>query len=819
MEAERWERIKAVFQETFEHDPAERAAVLDTACGGDAALRDGVERLLRAHAGAAGFLDALPWLSVAAVPSSDEDDAGPAPVRIGPYRVERELGRGGMGTVYLAERDEPGLHKTVAIKVVRRGMDTEFVLRRFRTERQILAGLDHPGIARLYDGGTTEDGRPYFVMEYVAGETLLAYCDGRRLSLAERLRLFQRVCAAVQYAHQGLVVHRDLKPSNILVTPEGEPRLLDFGIAKVMTTQGTDEEAAATATVFRIMTPEYASPEQVRGERVTTASDVYSLGVILYELASGHRPYRVEGRLAAEVERVVLEHEPSAPSQAVGRMEVLTGRDGGDPVTVTPEAVGANRGTAPARLRRLLRGDLDTIVLTALHKDPARRYATPAELADDLGRHLDGLPVRARPDRWSYRATKFVRRHRVAVAAAAVAVASLAGGLGAAVWEARRAEQQRTRAERRFNDVRKLANAVMGELDDAIRDLPGSTPARRLLVTHALAYLDGLAREAAGDHGLQLDLAAAYEKVGDVQGRPTYANLGDFAGARRSYEKALSIRRALSALDPNAVGTQRALADTYRRLGRLLQVSGSRAEATADYEQAHSIATRLAQSHSQDLGLQELLAATHCDLAWHLAMEDAPRARGHAEAALVISERLVALRPGDFSTQERLAISLERVGRALEIQTPNSGAGLQRLQEAGAIWDTLLAADPRNTSLHWSVLANRSLRGVALRAKGDTVGALRVYGQGLGMAESLAASDPASAEYQSALATWLAGYAEKQLEAGLPSEAVANLKRAVAILEPLVRRAPTDHEVRVDLVKVQRALVNAQAAARRRPAG
>ena len=439
MEQARWERVKAVFQEAFEREPAGQAAIMAAGCGSDAELREAVERLLRAHARAAGPLDSPPPVDLdPADPSEGEDGhAEPphaAPARIGAYRIVRELGRGGMGTVYLAERDEPGLRKTVAVKVVQHGMDSGFVVSRFHTERQILAALEHSGIARLYDGGTTEEGLPYFVMEYVDGEDLLTYCDGRRLPITARLQLFLRVCQAVQYAHQGLVVHRDLKPSNILVTGSGEAKLLDFGIAKLLSPALGEGGGEETASVIRLMTPDYASPEQVRGERVTTASDVYSLGVILYELLCGHRPYRVKGGGPAEIERAMLAQDVDPPSAALARTEKATARDGGGTVRITRSEVSARRQATPGTLRRRLRGDLDNVVLKALRKEPAERYATAAELGEDIRRHLEGRPVEARRGTPAYRASRFLRRHQALVTTAAAAILSLTVGLGIAAF-------------------------------------------------------------------------------------------------------------------------------------------------------------------------------------------------------------------------------------------------------------------------------------------------------------------------------------------------------------------------------------------------
>ncbi len=344
-------------------------------------------------------------------------DVEPSRRRVGPYRLLRELGRGGMGVVYLAERVEGGFEQRVVIKLIKRGMDSDAILRRFLRERQILAGLEHVNVARLFDGGVTDDGQPYFAMEYVDGKPLTAYCDERGLAVEQRLRLFEDACRAVQHAHGKLVVHRDLKPSNMLVTSEGQLKLLDFGIAKLLVEE--DDATALTQAGTRLLTPDYAAPEQVRGEPVTTATDVYALGVVLYELLTGRLPYDGDRRGRTDVARAVCEVEPRPPSLAVA---------------------------SQPRLAKRLRGDLDTIVLKALSKEPSRRYASAEALAEDVRRHLAGHPVQARRDTMAYVAAKFVRRHKVGVAAAAVVTLSLLLGLVGTTWQAAVAARERDRA-------------------------------------------------------------------------------------------------------------------------------------------------------------------------------------------------------------------------------------------------------------------------------------------------------------------------------------------------------------------------------------
>ncbi|MCM3878095.1 MAG: serine/threonine protein kinase, partial [Thermoanaerobaculia bacterium] len=432
MTPERWRDVQRLFHEALERPRAERAAFVSGAAAGDAELEAEVASLLASADTDEGFLE-TPARPPPETPRS----------RIGPYDVVREIGHGGMGTVFLAMRADEQFKKRVAIKVVRRGMDTEAVLRRFRQERQILAGLDHPNIARLLDGGNTEDSLPYLVMEYVEGEPVTTWCERRGIGVREKIALYRTICAAVHFAHQNLVVHRDLKPGNILVAEDGAPKLLDFGVAKLLNPEVSGQTLDLTGASVRVFTPEYASPEQIRGERITTATDVYALGVLLHEILTGRRP-----------------------------------------------------STEPGRTKRTLPPDLDTIVGMATHPEPARRYASAEQLSEDLRRYLEGLPVKARRDTLSYRTGRFLSRHKTGAAAAALVVLSLVGGILATARQARIARAERARADRRFEDVRRLASSFLFEFHDSIRNLPGSTPARELLVRRALEYLGTLSKEA-----------------------------------------------------------------------------------------------------------------------------------------------------------------------------------------------------------------------------------------------------------------------------------------------------------------------------------
>ncbi|HEX9918814.1 MAG TPA: serine/threonine-protein kinase, partial [Pyrinomonadaceae bacterium] len=578
MTPERWRQVETVFQTALDVAPENRERFLAEACAGDEFLQREVEALIEDYEAAEEFLEQpavdlkqiagneLPTLRLEDIP--DPAHGLKSDARIGAYRVLRELGRGGMGAVYLAERADDDFRKLVAVKVVKRGMDTDFVLRRFRHERQALAALDHPHIARLLDAGATDDGLPYIIMEYVEGQDIDRYCDEHRLSINARLRLFLAVCAGVSHAHQSLIIHRDIKPSNILVTGEGTPKLLDFGIAKILNPTLADAPLEHTATALRMLTPDYASPEQVRGERVTTASDVYSLGVLLYLLLTGRRPYHFRTHQLEEIARVVCEQNPLRPSAAIDSAVSATGNNfetaratreggvdrptdsaherqqGGDEApgmtggTPSLDELAHARSSAPDRLRRSLADDLDNIVLKALRKEPSRRYASVEQFAEDIERHLGGLPVRARADTFTYRSRKFVGRNKAGIAAAVGVALSLVGGLTATTWQWRVAQVERARAEaegerakRRFEDLRRLTHSMMFEMHDAVSNLEGSTAARQLLARRTLEYLDGLAREASDDPTLQTELVIAYINLGNVQGNPFYPNIGDAAGA------------------------------------------------------------------------------------------------------------------------------------------------------------------------------------------------------------------------------------------------------------------------------------------------
>lgn len=505
MDAERWRRARALFDQLTEL-PAERwEAALEQGCAGDAELQREVRALLDADRAASAQTDLQQHApAVLADIAEQEESAEHARLRgalVGAFRLLRPLGRGGMGAVWLAERADGQFHQQVAIKLIRSGWDAEAVMARFRAERQILAGLEHAHIARLLDGDVSADGKPWLALEYVDGCDIASYCDEAHLDLTRRLNLFVTVCTAVAYAHAHLVVHRDLKPSNILVSRDGSVKLLDFGIAKLI------DAGDAAVSALRVFTPEYAAPEQLRGETTTTSVDIYALGLLLYELLTGRRPYRADPPTPAAYERAILDHEPTRPSLAVAA----------DGDGIAAEQAARRRELSPARLRRELRGDLDAIVLKALRKDPARRYATVGDLVADIQAQQARQPVKARRGSWRYRAQRFLARHALAAALALAAVAALCIGLGLALWQAQQASAQRDIAVRESARAQRTAEFLADLFTQADPNVnQGREPSASQLLDAGAAQLLGgdLDGDATTKAGLLLVLAQARRALG-----------------------------------------------------------------------------------------------------------------------------------------------------------------------------------------------------------------------------------------------------------------------------------------------------------------
>lgn len=812
MTPEAWQKLKTTFHAALDLEPDKRGAFLSHACDGDQNLRDRVNKLLNSHDQSGDFLasPALVDVGVIAIEKYAEGNGAQTLVgqRIGPYEVIREIGRGGMGTVFLAVRADDQYRKQVAIKLVNRGMDTDTILRRFVMERQILANLEHPNIAGLFEGGTTTDGLPYFVMEYVEGEPIDEYCSAQGFTIAQRLELFRQVCAALHYAHQNLVVHRDIKPSNILVTAEGIPKLLDFGIAKLLTPDWS-RTAEATLSVQRLMTPAYASPEQLRGLPITTASDVYSLGVVLYELLSGHHPYRSTSRVPEEMAQVILREEPERPSTAGGR-PTAEGRQNGNEnhEQGTTDGRPARRTSPPASLNpKLLRGDLDNIVLKALRKEPERRYASVQEFAEDIRRHLEGLPVTATPDTFSYRAGKFIQRNRAAVAAAAAVVIILLTATVITAWQARVARTERAKAERRFNDVRQLANSVVFELHDSIQNLPGSTPSRELLVGRALEYLDKLANEGGQDRSLQLELAAAYDKIGDIQGGFGTSNLGQRKKAGESYRKALAIKEALVAAEPDNVDFRRKLSGGYTKLGNILWVEVDMNGALEAYGKALEINKNLADEVPTDPQIKWDLAMSYGKFGYLLGANNrANEAIENTRKSVVIMEELAVADPNNTKIQSDLALSYDRVAEILTGLTDKHSEALSLMRKAQIIGERLAAAEPLNTQLRRGMAVGDFNVAIVSAKLGDTKTGLDSSRKALTTFTELSSADPQNEEFRQAVAMVQSFVCEMMIKNGEAVEAIKLLSQSLLTFEKSFAASPTDEIAHFRIGGVQAAL-------------
>lgn len=811
---EQWRRVEEIFLAVSDLSPEEREAPLAAECGEDAALLAEVRSLLRYDNSDPGRIEDALQSTAAAVAGSGAHSG----TRIGPYRVERLLGHGGMGAVYLASRNDEHYAKQVALKLVPAGLDHGAMLERFRQERQILARLEHPYIARLLDGGATETGAPYFVMEYVRGDPIDKWCEERRLDVRARCELFRKVCDAVSYAHRQLVVHRDLKPGNILVTEDGTPRLLDFGIAKLLPADGGQTYSGRTLALA--MTPDYASPEQVRGEAAGTATDVYSLGAVLYRLLSGAKPHTMQTMTPGEIERVICKVAPPRPSSV-----------------------------APPALRRALRGDLDNIVLMALRKEPERRYHSAEQLSDDLRRYLEGRPVHAREDTLSYRTGKFLKRNGAATAAVLLVAGSLTVGSGVALWQARKAEASRVAAvndraraelasrkaeaerqqamaaradadaerdraqwnagraqaaravaEQRLQQMIQLANESMVGVYEAIEKLPGGTEARAKVAQATLHYLARLEEEAGGDARVKKILALTYERTGDVLGLPERANLGGSKEALDSFLKARALTLELLKLNPGdseelarLIGLQHRIAQS---LANLSQLRAAMPQYRVGLALARSFTARDAGNPRAWLlrsSLAQAVARGYNQFAPELTIP-------YVEEQLTALDRLKALKPGDDEVLHELSSAYGTRAR-IRSRFGRQEEALADYRRSVAIREQLAAAHPadnhvqRNLMLAYGNMADHLGSPLQYNA-GDREGAAQAYRKARAIAEKMVAADPSDRTARSDLGAvaMRQGVIEQD-----DRRALALLGEAAGIAEERLARDAKETNVRLDL--------------------
>ena len=762
MSAVDWHDVERILATVIDLPENDRGARLDELCGDRSQLRAEVEPLLAAHRNAGTFLKVDTEVN-----SELYACASLTGRQVGSYRLLDVIGSGGMGTVYRAERTDGQFQKQVAIKVVPAAIHSPELQRRFSSEQQILASLEHANIARLYDAGISADGVSYFVMEYVDGVPIDQYCDSHHLRTKERLKLFQTVCESVQYAHQHLVVHRDLKPANILVSADGVPKLLDFGVAKILDPwrSGLVE---ATHSLLNPMTPGYASPEQARGEKLTTASDIYSLGVVLYELLTGLPAQPVSGKSLDEAIQIITETEPPKPTTAIR----------------------SNKGVRNSVPAPELSSDLDAIVAKAMRKDPRQRYASAQEFSEDLSRYLEGMPVLAHRGSLRYVVGKFAARNRTGVLVALIAVILAIGGGVLIVRQGRIAERERARAQRRFDDVRSLAKSLMFEVHDSIKDLPGATPARKLLVSRASEYLDSLSREAGDDAGLERELAAAYERLGDVQGNPELANLGDPVGALASYGKAATLRESLLKTRSNDSATKLDLSGTYFKIGTCRDTSGDLSGALSNLQKARTLAEESGLDR-QDPSLVDALAAAH----WAIAR--VTREQGNLPAALEGYRTAVALRESARVTDPaqkadfriRIAGSYREIAEVLR-QQKQYAAAVDAARQTVTIWEGAAEKDANNSTLRQWVGAGYDQLGICLEDSGQLNQALDSFRKGREIFQKAMARDPTDIN-----ASRITGFMDVEVgrilvKRGNPSAALNLLNEALQIFKNLAKSSP-----------------------------
>jgi eukaryotic-like serine/threonine-protein kinase len=823
MTPERWQQVKQVLATVLELDPEERASYLDHCYAEDESLQAEVEPLLdsgqRLREGFLGEDDLA--AAARALPASEISPVGYwVGHRVGPYKVIEQIGAGGMAEVYRAFRADDQYQKEVAIKFVRAGQFGNSVFARFKIERQILAGLDHPNLARLLDGGATEEGVPYLVMELIEGQVITGYCSTKDLPLRKRLQLFLQVCAAVHYAHQHLVIHRDIKPQNILVTTDGIPKLLDFGIARILEPDSADSLADLTVTGFRALTPRYASPEQIKGEAMTTATDVYSLGIVLYELLTGLGPYEMANVAMQDVPRIVCEKEIQKPSLAALRTRL------------EPDSH-SFRDISPEKLSRQLKGDLDNIVLMALRKEPSRRYASVNDFQEDIRRHLENIPVIARKDAFWYRANRFAVRHKGGVAATAAVALILIAGIVITMREARIAKQ-------RFDDVRALATSLIFDVHDAVKDLPGSTPARKIIVDRALKYLNVLARESTGDIQLQRELATAYEKVGSVQGDYLENNLGDFEGTLVSYKKALELRKQISASSKDW-NDRLALAQGYRLVAHQLWANGDPRGARDPIGRAIAVSETINREQPNNLKILGELSFDH-EVSGRIGYPGDSAANqkvlGDYRRALAVDEAAIKIQPDDVPFLHGYATELGNVGNKLEASDPlqaldnykkaleidlrltklSTDIGYRRsvaiaygsiasvYDDIGdyphavennmkdlAIYQDLVRSDPKNVLLRQGIAIVYTNTAIACGRAGQIATALDYSNRGVEIIQSLASSGPQNAFQQYVFAAILIARGTILTTANQPGAAATELKRGRSIYESLYKAGNTNH--------------------------
>lgn len=762
MHQSHWEFVKDSFGQAYDMPEAERLEFLARLQESNQPVYDEVISLLAAAESPDNLIENNAVDLAAKITLNEPDLTGR---HFGAYRIIREIGSGGMGAVFLAERDDGQFKMQVALKIVRHSVIDRDTLARFMTERQILASLHHPNIAVLHDGGITDSGEPYLAMEYIDGAPLTEYAVSRSLSIDDRLRLFLKVCSAVSFAHRNLVIHRDIKPSNILVTDDGEPKLLDFGLAKAL-----DLASNTTQTTFNAFTPAYASPEQILGKTVNTSSDQYALGVVLFELLTGRKPFNFDGQSIEQIIRTIGETEASSPSAIVQNIEL--------------------DGTSPSQAAKISR-DLDTIVLKAIRIDPERRYASVDAFADDIERYLVGKPISARPNTFTYLASRYLRRNATAAAAVCLVVLAVAAGVAVSVWQGSIARTERDRATRRFNEVRQLSNSLLFEIAPKLERVPGSIEARELIVVKAIEYLDDLAAESTDDPDLNIELARAYEMVGDLQGNPGRPNIGDFAGAISSYEKAIEIYRTAA---ESSIGKER-LADAMIRLAKTKFAQTHIDESISDLESATTMLNAIAAERPDDVPLQLKLASADVEKAQSYGINN------QYDIAIPIYERAIA-KLATMDQKEPEVLRLQATATAY-LSNSLSWNGSQTQAEK-VNQDALMLAEKITTDhdgdshLMQAVFVTYTLASSTYETIKNDI-SLQFAERALQIARRSSDADRADGQARHNLARAHSRYGVVLVLVNRIDEGFSNLRQAQQILKELIAREPRNRVYQDDL--------------------
>jgi tetratricopeptide (TPR) repeat protein len=802
-----WQRVQTLFLAAVDMLPDERDRFLEGACADDVELREEIESLV-----ATDIEDMTPIVkAVRQEAVSLFESTMRVGERFGSYRILREIGRGGMGAVYLALRDDEEFHQEVALKVVKRGMDTAEVLERFRHERQILANLEHPYIARLLDGGSTEDGVPYFVMEYIQGRPVDVYCRENALSVRARCELFLRILEAVDYAHRNLVIHRDLKPANILITARGAPKLLDFGVAKLLPGDlGIDR---TRTNMTRPYTPWYASPEQVRGLPITTLSDVYSLGLILYELLTGQKAQPIDAQAPVEVERIICETQSPRPSLLVPKLSP----------------------------------DLDNIVLMALRKEPERRYHSVVQFADDLQRYLDGHTVMACPNSLRYRASKFVSRNRIQVASAVLVGAALITSLVISLAQTRRAEgalrsaevqrliavqgtamaeaarrdetgqrlianqqrieagaqrdqaqRQRARAEQRVKDIYAMAEHTLFDVNDSIAKLPGSVVVRRDVVKTMLDYLENLEHEVGLDNAMREALSAAYYKIALIQGDAQSASMQDSQTAKASLLKAQILLLPAYKNKPNDPAIMLRLIEVRSSLADLQYRSGGRKAGIEEHIALLPVAHRLASHVPCTLNCRMQESILENELAYELLAFDPSAALEHANHGIALQRELLSKYPADKDVKQELGSLMAGAAAAYR--------SLGELERAADYYhesidarESLLRDDPNDPLLRRNLLIAYgnyiNVLGIPMSPNLGRFEEARLYAlKGVSVARAMVAADPNNATARRDLGLILTRLGMLEPARDGIADSMSALEEARSLIEPIAKANPSSSE-------------------------